>query len=118
MPGKTHTDTLSASEARQRLAEQVSERTLQDTIVRLAKVFGFLAYHTYDSRRSAPGFPDLVLCHPERGETLFMELKTQKGKVRKEQRQWLDALQAAGQRAYLIRPLDMDRVEAILRGEA
>lgn len=126
MPGKVkshqqdRTDTLTASEARRAMAYEVKERTLQDTVIRMARNLGWLVMHPYDSRRTVPGYPDLTCVHPEHG-VVWMELKVQdprKGRVRKEQREWLDALSAAGQKAYLVRPADMDRVEQILRGEA
>jgi hypothetical protein len=35
----------------------MTERTWQDQVVEAATLFGWAVYHTYDSRRSAPGFP-------------------------------------------------------------
>lgn len=99
------------------LAEHVTEKQLQDTVIRMAKVLDWLVYHTFDSRRSEPGFPDLCLVHPEHG-TVFLELKREKGRVSKYQQRWIDTLLTAGQRAYVIRPSDMDFVEQLLRGEA
>lgn len=99
------------------LAEQVTEKQLQDTVVRMAKLLGWLVYHTYDSRRSEPGFPDLVLTHPDHG-TVFMELKREKGRVSKYQHRWMETLAASGERVYLVRPSDMDTVESVLRGES
>jgi hypothetical protein len=51
-----------------------------------------LAYHTYDSRYSQPGFPDLVLVHPDKPKIIFAELKSQTGTLRTEQKLWLAAL--------------------------
>lgn len=42
-------------------AKLISERQLQATVIDLAKAYGWRYYHTYDSRRSPEGFPDLVL---------------------------------------------------------
>ena len=71
---------------------QLSEKMFMSRVVAGARALGFLVYHTYDSRRSAKGFPDLVMCHPKTGELLFIELKTDTGKVSAEQQIWLDAL--------------------------
>jgi VRR-NUC domain len=75
--------------------QPISERQLQEYVLELARLQGWLAYHTFDSRRSQAGFPDLVLVRPPR--LLFVELKgeTSKGtlgKLSKAQREWLDAL--------------------------
>lgn len=103
----------------------MTERQLQDQIVRMAKVQGWLCYHTYDSRRSAPGFPDLVLVHPDRSGApiIFAELKTEKGRVKPEQQAWIDAIQERmglliGDYviADVFRPSDMDYVQALLEG--
>lgn len=67
---------------------------------------GWKTYHVYDSRRSAPGFPDLVCAHKRHG-VLFIELKGEKGKLTKPQDEWLDVL---GPRAYCFRPSDWDTV--------
>jgi hypothetical protein len=76
----------------------VSEAAFQRQVMDLAEIYGWLVFHPADNRPSAhtdrvqnvvPGFPDLVLV---RGACLaFVELKTDKGKVRQEQRDWLDA---------------------------
>ena len=39
----------------------MNEAELQRNVLSLAAMTGWLAYHTYDSRRSQAGFPDLVL---------------------------------------------------------
>lgn len=82
----------------------MSEKDLQDLVVRLARAMGLLAYHTHDSRRSEKGFPDLVIVG-ERG-VIFRELKTERGKVTPEQNYWLGALEMAGCNAGVWRPAD------------
>jgi hypothetical protein len=68
----------------------VTERQLQDAVIEAAKMFGWLHYHTHDSRRSAAGFPDLVLAR--RRDVLFVELKSEKGRLRPEQEAWMKAI--------------------------
>lgn len=55
-----------------------------------AKQYGWLVYHTHDSRGSEPGFPDIVATNGE--QLLFSELKSNKGKLTMEQQQWLELL--------------------------
>ena len=62
------------------------EREYQDMIVKAASYLGYAVYHTFDSRRSQPGYPDLTLCKD--GRLIFLEVKTEKGKVRPEQIAW------------------------------
>lgn len=82
----------------------MTEAQFQAMVLTLARSMGVVAYHTHDSRRSQPGFPDLVLVG-ERG-ILFRELKTDVGRVSPDQRFWLEALSAAGQDARVWRPKD------------
>jgi hypothetical protein len=70
----------------------VTEAQLQQMVIDLARYCGYLAYHTYDSRRSQRGFPDLVLVHQQTGRLMFVELKSEKGRIRPEQKVWLEAL--------------------------
>lgn len=53
---------------------------------------GWMAYHTHDSRRSEPGFPDLVLVRG--GECLAVEVKAAGGRATAAQLEWLAALDA------------------------
>jgi hypothetical protein len=89
------------------LARRMTERQLQDSIIGLAERRGWLAYHTFDSRRSPPGFPDLVLVRRER--MLLWELKTELGRLTNPQRAWLDRLAVvaagvAGMDVRIVRP--------------
>lgn len=96
----------------------ISESAFQRQVVQLAVAFGWRWFHVHDSRRSNAGFPDLVLVRPSRGgrvgRTLFVELKTEKGRLRVEQVAWLADLAAAGQEAYCWRPSSWDDIERLL----
>lgn len=83
------------------------EEVLLQTVREMARAYGYLEFHPYDSRRSTPGFPDCVFVHPVAGRLLFRELKTVVGKVTSAQQTWLDGLTAAGQDAAVWRPEDL-----------
>ncbi len=91
----------------------ISERDFQAQILDLARLAGWRAYHTFDSRRSQKGFPDLCLVRPP--VVLFVELKSEDGKLRPEQREWLEALsRCEGVEARLWRPPDFEEIERTL----
>lgn len=71
----------------------MTEKQLQNLVLKTAKQFGWAAYHTYDSRRSEPGFPDLVLV---KDRVLFRELKTDTGRISPAQKAWGEVLTEAG----------------------
>ena len=101
------------------LVPGISEREFQWIVQQVVQLHGFeLQYHTYDSRRSEPGFPDLVLVSTRQGRILFRELKTDKGRVSPDQRKWIDGLTAAGGDAGVWRPEDLrsGRVTRELKG--
>lgn len=90
-----------------------SEAAFQTQVTQLAGFYGWRTYHTHDSRRSTPGFPDLVLVRGP--ELIFAELKTEKGRVRPEQADWIAALNAVPTvDTYLWRPSDFDDIHARL----
>lgn len=92
----------------------MKERELQANVYEAAGVFGWLIYHTYDSRRSSAGFPDLVLVRAPR--VIFAELKAENGVITLEQRNWLGQLGACtGIESYLWRPSDWDDILEKLR---
>lgn len=89
----------------------MKEKEWQAQVVSLARRLGWRVYHTYDSRRSAPGWPDLALV---RERFILAELKTDTGRLSPSQKEWLDDLKAAGVETYLWRPRDMGQVAATL----
>ena len=100
-------------------AEHQTERDFQKQVVALANLAGWRTYHTHDSRRSNPGFPDLVLVHRSQGRLIFAELKAQKGKLRTEQAEWLSDLWQITEgrewaEVYVWRPSDWASIEATL----
>jgi hypothetical protein len=89
----------------------VTEKAFQSDVMRVAKMLGWLCYHTYDSRRSASGFPDLVLV---RERVLFRELKVGKNKLSPTQELWRDSIMDAGGDWAEWRETDMDDIVADL----
>lgn len=91
----------------------LKEADFLQQIRHLAKQFGWMEYHTYDSRRSTPGWPDLVLCRPP--ELLIIEVKTATGRLTSAQRQWITCLSWCGIETHVWRPSDMDYIFERLR---
>ena len=90
-----------------------SERALLEPVRHLARILGWMTYHPHLSRWSERGWPDVVVCRPPR--VLFLELKSETGRVSAEQTQWIDALRACGLDARVVRPSDLDEIAAMLR---
>jgi hypothetical protein len=84
----------------------MSEAELQRLITCACANIGLLYYHTHDSRRSVPGFPDLVITG--RGGVLFRELKSAYGRLTPEQRRWGSTLARAGSDWSTWRPVDWE----------
>ncbi|MCZ2837166.1 VRR-NUC domain-containing protein [Modestobacter sp. VKM Ac-2985] len=88
----------------------MTEEQLLQAVRDLARYRGWLAYHTYRSTKSEPGFPDLVLVHPRTGQVVFAELKTATGLLSKAQQGWLAALRVAQSHrlsVHVWRPADL-----------
>lgn len=104
---------MTAPRPRGRAVRADSEDAFQRQVLGLARYYGWRPYHTHDSRRSHPGFPDLVLVKPPR--LVFAELKAERGRLRPEQAEWLEDLRAvAAVEVYLWRPSDLQAIAGIL----
>ena len=97
----------------------MTEKEFQAIVIDRATSAGFRVYHTHDSRRSPSGFPDVVICairatiHDEREPVLFMwELKSMKGTVPRDQREWIEDLSSTRiVDARIVRPSDIDYID-------
>lgn len=99
-------------------APHMPERALQNLVRAVALALNWGFYHTHDSRKSAPGFPDCVLVKGRR--LIFAELKTATGKLSPPQVLWLAALKRVpGVEVYLWTPADWHdgTIEKVLSGE-
>jgi hypothetical protein len=95
-----------------------TEAQFEQAVTDYSKLMGWLSYHALDSRGSAPGFPDRVFLRAPR--LLFVEFKTETGRVSPEQERWLDELErveAANQHVetYVWRPAMWGEIQAVLR---
>jgi hypothetical protein len=82
---------LTTPRGRQRMADaEQSEAQFERAVRELAEHCGWLVHHPWSSKRSTAGWPDLAMARDRR--LVLAELKTEKGRVSREQRAWLDAL--------------------------
>ena len=81
---------MTGAEYNQKVRDAWSEKHFTAQVVELAERCGWLVYHTFDSRRSQPGYPDLTMVRD--GRVIFAELKTVKGRLSAAQKLWLAAL--------------------------
>lgn len=91
----------------------LSEKQWQQTVADYAKLRGWHLYHSYDSRRSEPGFPDLVLLRGRR--QVVAELKTDAAPgPTPDQQKWLQAFADVGAEVHVWRPRDLQLVLSVL----
>ncbi len=103
-------------EVRALVTRAIPEADFHAYVTDLLHLGGFLFHHETDSRRSPKGFPDIVAVKLSR--LIWIELKTERGKVRPEQTRWLDALRLTGRcEVYLWRPSDSDEARRIILGQ-
>lgn len=77
----------------------------------LARMLGWRRYHTFNSKKSHSGFPDETLV---RDRIVFLELKTEQGRLSPAQRDWLGDLIGAGAEVYVARPRDLEELAYVL----
>lgn len=110
-------------------AIKMSETDLQDAVIETAQRFKWRVAHFRAVRVQRPdgtvyyqtpvqadgaGFPDLVLV---RERVLWVELKSETGRLSMEQQDWMFALGAADQERYVWHPVDWlnGTIEKVLR---
>lgn len=102
---------------------KISEAQFQRQVLQLAKLCGWRTAHFrpgLDRRGNwqtavagdGAGFPDLVLV---RERVLFVELKTDTGRLTPDQEAWRQAAQAAGATHHVWRPRDWPAIESTLQ---
>jgi len=89
------------------------EAQFKNTVIDIATRYGWFVHHDLPAMNKRgkwathiqgnAGFPDLVLLN-SKGVLVFAELKTDIGKVRKTQEQWLERLDLAGVIVQVWRP--------------
>lgn len=117
VPPYTIADGSPVEEFQVATAKRMREKQLMQHVLDMARALGYLAYHTYNSRRSEPGFPDIIAVGFDR--LIAIECKREKEKPTAEQQNWLDELAfVPGVECYVIRPNDWlsGEVERILHG--
>jgi len=78
----------------------------------LARTLGWgPCYHTLRSKGSASGFPDWVLV---RERVVYLELKTETGKVSEAQTEWIRVLYEADAEVWVVRPSHLEEIAKVL----
>ena len=96
----------------------MKEEEFRQQVRKIARMYGWtLMYHTHSSIRSDPGFPDEVFLNPARKRMIFIEFKSEKGRIRPAQKEWIEALQLCGQEAAIWRPSDLETIKRVLGKE-
>lgn len=99
------------------LALSISERELAATVEAALELYNWLwTHYTFSPNRSGNGFrthlrghagmPDYVACR--NGRLLFVELKSQRGRLSAAQRVWRSELQKTSAEYHLVHPSDLD----------
>lgn len=91
------------------MINKVPERDLQATALQLMRIVGWRTFCDRMAFRSDAGWPDITAIHTEMKRTLFVECKTEKGKLSAKQEEWLTDLSRAGNETFLLRPSYWER---------
>lgn len=111
------------SSASRLYAQSMTETELQDAVVQMANLFGWRVCHFRPAKTDKGwrtpvqghiGYPDITLV---RERIMFVELKSDKGKLTHDQMEWARAIEDAGGEWHVWRPAEWhDRtIERILR---
>ena len=91
----------------------LSEKEWQGQVIELARWLNYeFIYHTFDSRHSPAGFPDLIILRDQ--IMIVAELKSEDGELTAEQYFWLLGFIEITPAVYLWKPSDFDSVKEVL----
>ena len=114
--------------ARAKLMKEQGPGGLQDCVEGICRALRLDYYHTYSSKKSQPGYPDMTIVAPladGRKRIIFVELKNQKRRPTEDQARWLDhfselamELDDGSVESLLWRPMDWfsGEIDRVLRG--
>lgn len=91
---------------------ELTEADWQSKVLYLAGLLRWQHFHPRVMRGSHGGWPDLALWHPGRGEFLLAELKTETGRLRRDQERVIAELRSCGLEVHVWRPRDWRAVAA------
>jgi len=106
--------------------EPMSEQVWQQQFVQLAGYLGWKHLHVRRSlgrgrkwvtATNIDGWPDLHLWHETIQRAIYVELKSEAGRLRPQQIDVLGSLTRAGQEVYVLKPSDLELARRILSGE-
>jgi hypothetical protein len=101
----------------------MSEEEWQGQILDLAHLLGWRHMHArrsigrggkWTTATNVTGWPDLTMWHEKQHRVMFVELKTETGKLDPEQIEVLNSLSRAGQEIYVWRPSMFDEIRKVL----
>jgi hypothetical protein len=96
------------------LSPDAAESLFQARVIKIAEDAGWDRWHNTNPRKSAPGWPDLILVRGPR--MVALELKTMTGRLSDAQQHWLEILaRVEVVEARMCRPSDLAEIERILR---
>jgi hypothetical protein len=83
-------------------ADSGRESKLQSKAIKWANDKGYPVFHDRSRKKNIPGWPDLTICLPK-GITLFLELKSAKGVLRKEQAEIRQQMMYLGHHYFIVK---------------
>jgi hypothetical protein len=101
----------------------MTEEDFQAQVVQLAGLLGWRHMHVrrsigkgrrWTTATNVTGWPDLTLWSARHNRLIFVELKSEHGRVSDDQAEVLASLRAAGCEVHVWRPSDLDTAQQIL----
>lgn len=94
-----------------------TESALQKQIRQLGKNYGWTMTHHPYSIGADPGYPDLTCVHPDHPQTIWIECKGPKGRIKDAQIEYLELINSQMTRLGIVAwPHDLEAVGELLAG--